>query len=72
MVSVENLEELLLQCKPVRNVGCVYKLFAFYLLKKSLEVLKRLHDIPFCFSLKRIPACHTYSRNISRNTRLPS
>ena len=40
------------------------------LLKKFVNRFKRLPDMPFCFSLKMIPLCHTLSKalDISRNT----
>ena len=42
----------------------------FLLFKKSVTVLKRLPDIPFCFSLKGSPSCQTLSNalEISRKT----
>ena len=49
---------------PLKTTLC------FLLLKKLDNRFKRLPDIPFCFSLKLMPSCHTLSKalNMSRNT----
>ena len=49
---------------PLRTTLC------FLFLKKFDNRFKRLPDIPFCFSLKIIPSCHTLSKasDMSRNT----
>ena len=36
--------------------------FCFLSFKKSVRVLKRLSDMPFCFNLKIKPLCHTLSK----------
>ena len=67
-----SLEEVLLQCLPIWNFLCLKQPFCFLYFKTFVRTPKRLHDIPFCFSLNRRPSSHTLSKalNISRNNRV--
>ena len=62
----------LLQYWTMRTVEYLPPLFFILNFKKSVRVLERLPDIPFCCNLKIRPFCHTLSKalDVCKNTDL--